>query len=39
MAELADRGGIVKYRLIGDRWQTSAALAPKVRALLRTEPQ
>ena len=28
MAELAYRGGIVKDRLIGDRWQTSAALAP-----------
>ncbi len=34
MAELAYRGGIVKDRLIGDRWQTSAALAPKVRALV-----
>ena len=30
MAELAYRGGIVKARLIGDQWQTSAALAPQV---------
>jgi len=34
MLELADRGGIVEDRLIGDPWQTSAALAPRVRALL-----
>jgi peroxiredoxin len=34
MAELAYRGGIVRARLIGDRWQTTAALAPEVRALL-----
>ena len=34
MAELAYRGGIVKDRLIGDRWQTSAALAPRVQALV-----
>jgi hypothetical protein len=33
MVELADRGGIVKYRLIDDRYQTAAALAPYVRAL------
>jgi hypothetical protein len=35
MLELANRGGVVKDRLIGDQWQTRAALAPKVRALLR----
>lgn len=34
MLELAYRGGIVNARLVGDRWQTSAALAPRVRALL-----
>jgi peroxiredoxin len=34
MAELTYRGGIVKDRLIGDQWQTSAELAPRVRALL-----
>jgi hypothetical protein len=34
MAELAYRGGIVKDRLIGDRFQTTAALAPKVQALV-----
>jgi peroxiredoxin len=33
MVELARRGGIVRDRLIGDRWQTTAALAPKVREL------
>jgi hypothetical protein len=33
MVELAYRGGVVKDRLIGDRWQTAAALAPKVRAV------
>jgi peroxiredoxin len=33
MAELAARGGIVRARLIGARWQTSAALAPEVAAL------
>ena len=38
MAELAYRGGIVKDRLIGDRWGTSAALAPRVRALASTQP-
>jgi AhpC/TSA family len=38
MAELAYRGGIVKTRLIGDRWQTSAALAPQVAALLHGSP-
>lgn len=35
MVELANRGGIVRARLIGDRWQTSAALEPQVQALLR----
>jgi peroxiredoxin len=34
MAELAYRGGIVKDRLIGDQWQTSQALYPRVRALV-----
>jgi peroxiredoxin len=34
MAELADRGGVVRHRLIGDRWQTAGALAPRVRELL-----
>ncbi len=34
MAELAYRGGIVKDRLIGDQWQTSAELTPRVQALL-----
>jgi hypothetical protein len=33
MAELADRGGTVRDRLIGDRWQTQAELAPRVGAL------
>jgi hypothetical protein len=33
MIELAYRGGIVKNRLIGDRYQTSSALAPYVQAL------
>jgi peroxiredoxin len=33
MVELAARGGVVRDRLIGDRWQTAAALAPRVRAL------
>jgi hypothetical protein len=35
MVELAYRGGVVAERLIGDRWLTDAALAPRVRALLR----
>jgi hypothetical protein len=38
MAELAYRGGIVAARLIGDRWQSSGALGPQVRALLRGRP-
>jgi peroxiredoxin len=36
MVELARRGGVVSDRLIGDRWQTSAELAPRVQALLGT---
>ena len=36
MVELARRGGIVADRLIGDRWQTSAQLAPRVQAMLGT---
>lgn len=35
LLELAYRGGVVKYRLIGDRWLQPPALAAKVRALLR----
>jgi peroxiredoxin len=35
MAELAARGGIVRDRLVGDRWATAAALAPRVAALAR----
>ncbi|HEX3978251.1 MAG TPA: TlpA disulfide reductase family protein [Solirubrobacteraceae bacterium] len=34
MVELAERGGVVRDRLIGDRWQTAAALAPRVQELL-----
>jgi hypothetical protein len=34
MAELADRGGIVRDRLIGVGWQTTGELAPRVRALV-----
>jgi peroxiredoxin len=34
MVELAARGGVVRERLIGNRWQTAAALDPHVRALL-----
>ncbi len=33
MVEMADRGGIVRSRLIGNRWQTAAALMPYVRGL------
>ncbi len=39
MAELAYRGGIVKDRLMGDQWQSTAALASRVQALLRGHPQ
>lgn len=35
MVELARRGGVVAERLIGDRWQSASALAPRVRALLQ----
>jgi hypothetical protein len=38
MLELAYRGGIVKDRLVGDSWQSAAAIAPRVRALLRAHP-
>jgi peroxiredoxin len=34
MVELARRGGIVVDRLIGNPWDSAAALAPRVRALL-----
>lgn len=34
LLELAYRGGLVKYRLVGDQWQAPNALATKVRALL-----
>ncbi len=37
MAELAYRGGIVKDRLIGDRFETSASLAPRVQALVSSQ--
>jgi hypothetical protein len=33
MVELADRGGIVRARLVGNPWQTAAALAPRVQEL------
>jgi peroxiredoxin len=36
MIELAYRGGIVKDRLIGDRWVTAVAIRPFVRSLLRS---
>jgi peroxiredoxin len=39
MVELANRGGVVRDRLIGDRWQTVAALAPDVRALIAASAQ
>jgi peroxiredoxin len=35
MAELAARGGIVHDRLIGDRWTSAQALAPRVQALIK----
>lgn len=37
MVELAGRGGIVADRLIGDRWQSAAALAPRVAALIASQ--
>ena len=33
--ELADRGGLVQQRLIGERWNDPSVLAQQVRALLR----
>jgi peroxiredoxin len=38
MVELAARGGDVRDRLIGDRWQTADALAPRVQWLLSGGP-
>jgi peroxiredoxin len=38
MAELAQRGGIVRGRLIGERWQGTAALGAQVRALVGARP-
>lgn len=38
MVELAARGGVVRDRLIGERWQTAASLTPYVRALSREGP-
>lgn len=35
MAELARRGGVVSDRLIGDKWQSLAAIEPRVAALAR----
>lgn len=35
MIELAYRGGIVRDRLVGDRWVTAAAIGPLVGALVR----
>ena len=34
MVELAARGGVVRERLVGNRWQSAAALAPHLRALV-----
>jgi peroxiredoxin len=34
LLELADRGGLVRSRLVGNQWQPPSALATKVRALL-----
>ena len=36
LLELTYRGGIVKERLIGEHWLTTAALGARVRALLGT---
>ncbi|MFL5823666.1 MAG: TlpA family protein disulfide reductase [Solirubrobacteraceae bacterium] len=38
IVELAQRGGRVKERLIGERWNDPAVLAAHVRALLRQAP-
>jgi hypothetical protein len=35
LLELAYRGGVVAYRLVGDKWHSEALLAAKVRALVR----
>jgi hypothetical protein len=35
LLELAYRGGVVAYRLVGDRWHSAALLAAKVRTLVR----
>ncbi len=35
LVELAYRGGLVRFRLVGDQWQATSALAAKVQALLR----
>jgi peroxiredoxin len=37
MVEMAGRGGVVRDRLVGDRWQSAAALAPRVRSLVAGE--
>lgn len=37
MVELAYRGGVVRDRLIGDRWQTAAALGPRVAELVSAQ--
>jgi AhpC/TSA family len=34
LIELVDRGGVVGYRLVGDKWHSPALLADKVRALV-----
>ncbi|MGA9859875.1 MAG: hypothetical protein WBQ18_18565 [Solirubrobacteraceae bacterium] len=34
MVEMAARGGVVADRLVGDRWEGAASLAPHVRALV-----
>jgi hypothetical protein len=34
MVELAARGGVVRDRLVGNHWQSAAALAPRLRELL-----
>ena len=39
LLELAYRGGIVAERLIGEKWISSSALAPRVRALARRPGQ
>jgi hypothetical protein len=38
MVELAARGGIVRDRLIGDRWKSAGALAPHVQRLVSGAP-